>query len=115
VLKKGNDALPTVKVLWNSMPDLDEDSTISNQELQPTKWKKKSKFRWQMDIDVELFENYHGGENRDVINYDVNNDNKNEDDSDSGDSDGSDDEESVLGYGTDSFIESNMSSDSNSD
>ncbi len=40
VLKEVSDAPPTVKVLWDAMPDLDEDGTISNQELQPAKWKK---------------------------------------------------------------------------
>jgi hypothetical protein len=63
---------------------------------------------------MKSFENYHNGDNRDVINDDDNNDN-NEDDSDSGDSDGSNDEESVLVYGTEGSIESTLISDSNSD
>jgi hypothetical protein len=63
---------------------------------------------------MKSFENYHNGDNRDVINDDDNNDN-NEDDSDSGDSDGSNDEESVLDYGTEGSIESTLISDSNSD
>ncbi len=50
-----------VKVLWDAMPDLEEESSTSNQVLHPNKWKKKSEFGWRIDIDidVELFENYH--------------------------------------------------------
>jgi hypothetical protein len=44
VLEKVSDVPPTVKVLWDAMPDLDKDSTISNQVLQAAKWKKKIKF-----------------------------------------------------------------------
>jgi hypothetical protein len=47
VLEKVSDAPPIVKVLWDAMPDLDKDNTITNQgELQPNKWKKMSKFGW---------------------------------------------------------------------
>ncbi len=105
VIEKVSDVPPTVKVLWDAMPDLDEDSSTSNQVLQPNKWKKKSKFGWQMDIDVEMFENYHdtvdnNDDAQDNMNVNVN-DNDNKDDEDS-ESDSDDGEESVLGYGTDS-------------
>jgi hypothetical protein len=71
---------------------------------QRNKWKKKSKFGWQMDIDVELFENYHDtvDDNEDADDYmNVNvDDDDSDDDIDSNDSD--DGEESVLDNGTDS-------------
>ena len=75
-----------------------------NQVLQPNKWKKKSEFGWRMDIDVELFENYHDtvDDNVDVDDYmNLNvDDDDSDDDIDSSDSDNG--EESVLDYGTDS-------------
>jgi len=46
VIEKVSEAPPTVKVLWDAMPDLEEESSTSNQVLQPNKWKKKSKFGW---------------------------------------------------------------------
>jgi hypothetical protein len=64
VIEKVSEMPPTIKVLWDAMPDLEEDSSASNQVLQPNKWKKKSKFRWRMDIDVELYKNYHDVVNR---------------------------------------------------
>jgi len=71
---------------------------------QRNKWKKKSEFGWQMDIDVELFENYHDtvDDNEDADDYmNVNvDDDDSDDDIDSNDSD--DGEESVLDNGTDS-------------
>ena len=75
-----------------------------NQVLQPNKWKKKSEFGWRMDIDVELFENYHDTvddnvDADDYMNLNVDDDDS-DDDIDSSDSD--DGEESVLDYGTDS-------------
>ncbi len=75
---------PTVKVLWDAMPDLDEDSSTSNQVLQPNKWKKKSKFGWRMDIDVEMFENYHdtvdnNNDAEDNMNVNVNDDDDKDD------------------------------------
>ena len=59
MIEKVSEAPPTVKVLWDAMPDLEEESSTSNQVLQPNKWKKKSEFGWRMDTDVVLFENYH--------------------------------------------------------
>ena len=98
------EASHTVKVLWDAMPDLEEESSTSNQVLQPNKWKKKSEFGWQMDIAVELFENYHDTvddnvDADDYMNLNVDDDDS-DDDIDSSDSD--DGEESVLDYGTDS-------------
>ena len=46
VIEKVSEAAPTVKVLWDAMPDLEEESSTSNQVLQPNKWKKKSEFGW---------------------------------------------------------------------
>ena len=100
-IEKVSEAPPTVKVLWDAMPDLEEESSTSNQVLQPNKWKKKSKFGWRMDIDVELFENYHDtvDDNVDADDY-MNLNVDDDDDIDSSDSD--DGEESMLDYGTDS-------------
>jgi hypothetical protein len=50
--------------------------------LQSNKWKKKSKFGWQMDIDVELFENYHDTVEDNVDADDYMNLNVNDDDID---------------------------------
>ncbi len=73
------------------MPDLEEESSTSNQVLQPNKWKKKSEFGWWIDIDVELFENYHDtvDDNEDADDYMNLNvyDDDSEDDIDSNDSD----------------------------
>jgi len=101
---------PTVKVLWDAMPDLEEESSTSNQVLQPNKWKKKSELGWRMDIDVELFENYHDMVDDNVDAEDYMNLNVDDDDSDDDiqSSNSDDGEESVLDYGTDS-------SDSDSD
>jgi len=79
-------------------------SSTSNQVLQPNKWKKKSEFGWRMDIDVELFENYHDpvDDNEDADDY-MNLNVDDDDSNDNIDSNYSDDgEESVLDYGTDS-------------
>jgi hypothetical protein len=104
VIEKVSEVSPTVKVLWDAMPDLEEDINTSNQVLQPNKGKKKSKFGWRMDIDVELFENYHDAvdSNDDAeedMNVNFNDDDANDDDMNSDSDDG---EESVLDYGTDS-------------
>ena len=93
-----------VKVLWDAMPDLEEESSTSNQVLQPNKWKKKSESGWRMDIDVELFKNYHdmvddNVDAEDYTNLNVDDDNSNDDIQSSNSDDG---EESVLDYGTDS-------------
>ena len=88
------------------MPDLEEESSTSNQVLQPNKWKKKSEFGWRMDIDVELFENYHDMVDDNVDAEDYTNTNLNVDDDDSDDdiqsSNSDDGEESELDYGTES-------------
>jgi hypothetical protein len=103
VIEKVSEASHTVKVLWDAMPDLEEESSTSNQVLQPNKWKKKSEFGWRMDIDVELFETYHDTvddnvDADDFINLNVDDDDS-DDDIDSSDSD--DGEESMQDYGTD--------------
>jgi hypothetical protein len=105
VIEKVIKVPPTVKVLWDAMPDLEEDSSTSNQVLPPNEWKKKHKFGWRMDIDVELFENYHDTvDNNDDAEDSMNvNLNENEDNGDEDcDSDSDDGEESVLDYGTES-------------
>jgi len=88
----------------DAMPDLEEESSTSNQVLQPNKWKKKSEFGWQMDIDVELFENYHDmvDDNVDVKYYTNLNVDDDDSDDDTQSSNSDDGEESVLDYGTDS-------------
>jgi len=72
--------------------------------MHPNKWKKNFKFGWQMDVDVELFENYHDtvDDNVDADDYMILNvdDDDSDDNIDSSDSD--DGEGSVLDYGTDS-------------
>jgi hypothetical protein len=105
VIEKVSKAPPTVKVLWDAMPDLEEESSTSNQVLHPNKWKKKSEFGWRMDIDVELFENYHDTVDDNVDADDYMNLNINDDDSndDINSSDSDDGEGSVLDYGTDSI------------
>jgi hypothetical protein len=106
VIEKVSEAPPTVRVLWDAMPDLEEESSTSNQVLQPNKWKKKSEFGWRMDIDVELFENYHDMVDDNVDAEDYSNTNLNVDDDDSDDdiqsSNSDDGEESELDYGTES-------------
>ena len=116
MIEKVREEPPTVKVLWDAMPDLEEESSTSNQVLQPNKWKKKSKFGWQMDIDVEMFENYHdppvdsnddAEEDMNVSFNDVDTEDEDDDDDDmNSDNIGSHDgEESVLYYGADSSSE----------
>ncbi len=103
MIEKVSELPPTVKVLWDAMPNLEEDSSISNQVLQPNKWKKKSKFGWQMDIDVELFENHHDTvDGNDDVEDDMNVDVNEDDDKDDEDDESDDGGESVLDYGTDS-------------
>jgi hypothetical protein len=105
VIEKVSNVPQTVKLLWDAMPDLDEDNSISNQVLQPNKWKKKSKFGWRTDIDVEMFENYHDTvDNNDDAedNMNVNVIDDDDKDDENSDSDSDDEEESVLDYGTDS-------------
>ena len=98
MIEKVSEVPPTVTVLWDAMPDLEEDSSTSNQVLQPNTWKKKSKFGWRMDINVEMFKHYHDivGNNDDAeVNMNINvNENEDKDDADS-DSD-SDDGQSLV-------------------
>ncbi len=63
---------------------------------------------------MELFEHYHSGVDDNAGDED-NTDGMSGNDDNSDGSDDGDEEESVLDYGTDSSIESNISSNSNSD
>ena len=47
---------PTVRVLWDPMPDVDggENSTQSDQVLMPREWKKDCDYAWRIDIDIEI-------------------------------------------------------------
>jgi hypothetical protein len=106
VIEKVSEVPPMVKELWDAMPDLEEDSSTSNQVLQTNKWKKKSNFGWLMDIDVELFENYHdvvhsNDDAKEDMNVNFNYDDYDAKDDDmNSDSDSDDGEESMLNYGT---------------
>ena len=53
---------PLVKLEWDAMPDVDgyEKKVEAEEELVPKKWRKQSNTGWRIDLDVELFENYHG-------------------------------------------------------
>ena len=51
-----------VLVEWDAIPDVDgyETKVEADEELVPNKWRKQSNTGWRIDLDVELFENYHG-------------------------------------------------------
>ena len=51
---------PTVNILWNAMPDIEgfEESVESEVELLEDKWRRKVRYAWRMDLDVELDEDY---------------------------------------------------------
>ena len=60
-----NTSRPTVRVLWDPMPDVSPDnskgendagtpSTESNCVLLPTKWKKDIEMGWRMDINIDV-------------------------------------------------------------
>ena len=51
-----------VIVEWDAMPDVDgyETKVKAEEELVPNKRRKHSYKGWRIDLDVELFENYHG-------------------------------------------------------
>ena len=94
MIEKVSEASPTAKVLWDAMPDLEEESSAINQVLQR-----------RMDIDVELFENYHDtiDNNEDADNYmNLNVDDNDSDEDIDSNEDSDDGEERVLDYGTDS-------------
>jgi hypothetical protein len=44
----------TVRVLWDSMPDVEgsEESSETNAILLPSKWRKETEGGWRMDVDV---------------------------------------------------------------
>ena len=62
VTKCIRDDPPLVIVEWDAMPDVDgyETKVEAEEELVPNKWRKQSNTGWRIDLDVELFENYHG-------------------------------------------------------
>ena len=51
-----------VIIVWDSMPDVEvyETKVEAEEELFPNKRRKHSNKGWRIDLDVELFENYHG-------------------------------------------------------
>ena len=61
VTKCIRDDPPLVIVEWGAMPDVDsyEISVEAEEELLPNKLRKQSNTGRSIDIDVELFENYH--------------------------------------------------------
>mmetsp|Transcript_29604 Transcript_29604/g.62781 ORF Transcript_29604/g.62781 Transcript_29604/m.62781 type:complete len:567 (+) Transcript_29604:520-2220(+) len=50
---------PTVRVLWDPMPDVGgyEEAKETDQFLLPTKWKKDKDNAWRMDVDVNITDN----------------------------------------------------------
>ena len=51
-----------VIVEWYAIPDVDgyETKVEAEEELVPKKRRKHSNKGWRIDLDIELFENYHG-------------------------------------------------------
>ncbi len=47
---------PTVKVKWDAQLDAHgyEKSTITNQRLLPTRWRKDREGRWRMDVEIDI-------------------------------------------------------------
>ena len=45
---------PTVRVLWDPMPDVEgsEESSETNAILLPSKWRKETEGGWRMDVDI---------------------------------------------------------------
>ena len=45
---------------WDAIPDVEgfEDSSESEVDLWEDKWRKKVRFAWRMDLDVELYDNF---------------------------------------------------------
>ena len=50
---------PTVRVLWDPMPDVGgyEEATETDQHLLPSKWKKDKDGAWRMDVEVDIANN----------------------------------------------------------
>ncbi len=48
--------LPTVRVLWDPMPDFEgsEESSETNAILLPSKWRKETEGGWRMDADITV-------------------------------------------------------------
>ena len=59
-----------VIVEWDPTPDVDgyEIEVEAEEELVPNKWSKHSNKGWRIDLDVQLFENYHGHIDKASIN-----------------------------------------------
>ena len=53
---------PLIIVEWDVMLDVYgyETKVEAEEELVPNKWRKQSNTGWRIDLDVELFEKYHG-------------------------------------------------------
>ena len=51
---------PRVNILWNAIPHIEgfEEIVESEVELLENKWRRKVRYAWRMDLDVELDENY---------------------------------------------------------
>ena len=47
---------PTVRVLWDPMPDVEgsEESSETNAILLPSKWRKETEGGWRMDVDITV-------------------------------------------------------------
>ena len=50
---------PTVLVVWDAMPDVDDFELEESLLLDPTKWRKRGKYGWGKDIDLEWYDNYY--------------------------------------------------------
>ena len=62
IMKCIKDDPPLVIVQWGEILDVDgyETKVEAEEELVPNKCRKQSNTGWRIDLDVELFENYHG-------------------------------------------------------
>ncbi len=71
---------PTVRVLWDPMPDVEgsEESSETNAILLPSKWRKETEGGWRMDVDITVQDEL--DEESDVENVIMS---ENEDESDS--------------------------------
>ena len=57
---------PTVLVIWDAMPGVDDFELEEILLLNPTKWRKKGNCGWRKEIHVELYDNYYD-ENDSVV------------------------------------------------
>ena len=50
---------PTVLVLWDAIPDVDNFDLEKSLLLDLTEWRNKGECGWIKDIDIELYDNYY--------------------------------------------------------